>query len=199
MVDLYDGPTDLFCAGMAFGGSGVAVFSFFRYHPNLRMHPMYWYDFGYDSKAGPYSYYEDDDQQPTHLHKSPPQLSETSRSEYHRRSGKLLTHELAHLYGVDHCIFNRCVMMGTGHLVEDFAAPSHLCGVCLRKLQWRLGFSVTGRYTQLAKSFHAMGMHRESVWASKQATHILGTSAQYRSKKLGLPHYWFDLVFSKLE
>ena len=50
-----------------------------------------------------------------------------------------------HLYGLGHCIFNRCIMMGTGHLVEDFAAPFHLCGVCLRKMQWRLGFNVVGR------------------------------------------------------
>jgi len=33
MEDLYDGPKDLFCAGMAFGGDKVAVFSFARYHP----------------------------------------------------------------------------------------------------------------------------------------------------------------------
>ena len=37
-----------------------------------------------------------------------------------RRATKLLVHELAHVYGVDHCIYYACVMNGTGHLVEDF-------------------------------------------------------------------------------
>lgn len=95
-------------------------------------------------------------------------LSEESQAEFHRRCGKLLIHELMHLYGVDHCIFNRCIMMGTGHLVEDFAAPFHLCGVCLRKMQWRLGFDVVGRYELLADSFNDLGPTKEEKWTRKQ-------------------------------
>ena len=174
MVDLYDGPTDLFCAGMAFGGSAVAVFSFFRYHPHLRMSPMHWYDFGYAVEPGSYSYYEDGQTDKGHgrdsLSRDVPQNIDTE--EYLRRCGKLLSHELCHLYGLDHCIFSRCLMNGTGHLVEDFAAPAHLCPVCLRKLQWRLGFRVRGRYSLLTDAFHTMGMTRESVWTRKQVDQI---------------------------
>jgi hypothetical protein len=43
MEDLYSDPSDLFVAGMAAGGSNVAVFSFHRYHPNLKMDPGEWY------------------------------------------------------------------------------------------------------------------------------------------------------------
>ena len=39
MVDLYSANSDLFVAGMAAGGSNVAVFSFARYHPCLKMSP----------------------------------------------------------------------------------------------------------------------------------------------------------------
>lgn len=60
-------------------------------------------------------------------------------------------------------------MNGTGHLVEDFAVPTHLCGVCLRKLQWRLGFRVKERYRLLAGCFGSTGMGKEQKWASKQA------------------------------
>jgi len=56
MEDLFDGPTDLFCTGMAFGGNKVAVFSFFRYHPHLKMHPGTWHDFGYARTPSSYSY-----------------------------------------------------------------------------------------------------------------------------------------------
>eukprot|EP00586_Coscinodiscus_wailesii_P022029 CAMPEP_0172498510 /NCGR_PEP_ID=MMETSP1066-20121228/113478_1 /TAXON_ID=671091 /ORGANISM="Coscinodiscus wailesii, Strain CCMP2513" /LENGTH=459 /DNA_ID=CAMNT_0013271803 /DNA_START=50 /DNA_END=1427 /DNA_ORIENTATION=- len=139
MEDLYDKPKDLFCAGMAFGRDKVAVFSFARYHPFLKMHPLHWHHYGYTRTCDGYSYYEDDDQDPKGLTQDPPDIvgmKDKDVSEFLRRSSKLLTHELGHLYVLDHCIHNKCLMMGTGHLVEDFKAPSHLCGVCLRKLQW---------------------------------------------------------------
>mmetsp|Transcript_19784 Transcript_19784/g.28000 ORF Transcript_19784/g.28000 Transcript_19784/m.28000 type:complete len:432 (-) Transcript_19784:176-1471(-) len=166
MEDLFDAPKDLFCAGMAFGGSKVAVFSFFRYHPHLKMHPGTWHNFGYTEKSSSYSYYEDNNQNPKGLMPVPQPL--VNNPEFLRRSSKLLIHELGHLYGLDHCIFNRCLMMGTGHLVEDFQAPSHLCRVCLRKLQWRLGFAISGRYALLSEAFAEMGLKKEASWAQKQ-------------------------------
>lgn len=39
------------------------------------------------------------------------------------RAGKLLVHELMHIFGIDHCVAYECIMKGTGHLVEDFSAP----------------------------------------------------------------------------
>jgi len=166
MEDLFDAPTDLFCAGMAFGGSKVAVFSFFRYHPHLKMHPGTWHDFEYAKKPSTYSYYENNKQNPKGLSPLPQPLA--NNAEFLRRSSKLLTHELGHLYGLDHCIFNRCLMMGTGHLVEDFQAPCHVCPVCLRKLQWRLGFDVSGRYALLSEAFIKMGLQKEASWTKKQ-------------------------------
>ena len=170
MEDLFDGPSDLFCAGMAFGGDKVAVFSFKRYHPLIKMHPLYWHQFGYAETSDGYSYYDDDDQDPKGLSTHPAVISQKSQmeSEFLRRSCKLLTHELGHLYGIDHCIHNRCLMMGTGHLVEDFRAPTHLCGVCLRKLQWRTGFNVRMRYKLLTEVFTDMGLEKESKWTQKQ-------------------------------
>uniref|UniRef100_A0A7S1YSY6 Archaemetzincin n=1 Tax=Ditylum brightwellii TaxID=49249 RepID=A0A7S1YSY6_9STRA len=122
-------------------------------------------------KFSSYSYYDDDSKDKPEGTMDPIDIGDmnhTTGSEYLRRSGKLLVHELGHLYGIDHCIFNRCLMNGTAHLVEDFAAPSHLCGVCLRKLQWRLGFDVKGRYASLATAFSDMGMEKEQKWAQKQ-------------------------------
>jgi len=182
MEDLFDGPSDLFCAGMAFGGDKVAVFSFKRYHPLIKMHPLHWHRFGYTEKSDGYSYYEDDDQDPKGLSSHPPIIGSDARDscsqqgkieiEFLRRSCKLLTHELGHLYALDHCIHNRCLMMGTGHLVEDFRAPTHLCEVCLRKLQWRTGFNVRMRYKLLAKVFNQLGMEKESKWTQKQYDHL---------------------------
>mmetsp|Transcript_30683 Transcript_30683/g.35256 ORF Transcript_30683/g.35256 Transcript_30683/m.35256 type:complete len:484 (-) Transcript_30683:36-1487(-) len=190
MIDLFDSPKDLFCAGMAFGGSKVAAFSFHRYHPFLKMHPQQWHNYGYSNQCDGYSYYDDCNQSPNLTHDPPsifqspegssnPSSSSTTkdldkvRSEYFRRCGKLMTHELGHLFVLDHCIHNRCLMNGTGHLVEDFNAPSHLCGVCLRKLQWRTGFDVRQRYKLLAKAYNEMKMTKEKGWVNKQYNHLI--------------------------
>jgi len=175
MIDLYDGPSDLFCAGMAFGGDKVAVFSFARYHPLIKMHPGKWFHYGYSDKSDGYSYYEDDDQNPKGLAQTTPTITSSQSQieiEFLRRSSKLITHELGHLYGIGHCIHNRCLMMGTGHLVEDFNAPAHLCGVCLRKLQWRTGFDVRIRYKLLTDFFQRTGMTKEQKWTQKQIDHL---------------------------
>ena len=174
MQDLYDGPQDLFCAGMAAGGSKVAVFSFARYHPTLRMSPLHWWDYGYQTTCGTYSYFEPEER-PKGLAAQPPvQLSGRGTVEFLRRASKLVNHELGHLYGLDHCIYYNCLMRGTGHLVEDFAAPFHVCGICLRKLQWRLGFHVQARYHELERVLKkTMGnTSQEAAWAKRQATHI---------------------------
>ncbi|CAB9525498.1 Archaemetzincin-2 [Seminavis robusta] len=182
MDDLYMDPTDLFVSGMAFGGDKVAVFSFSRYHPHIKMHPGRWFDFGYGTKHDNYSYYEEAHINPIGARKKakknlpaltpePPTFDNMTRqaqTEFFRRCAKILVHELGHLYGLDHCIFNRCIMNGTGHLVEDFLAPFHLCPVCLRKLQWRLGFSVVYRYKKLADSLRGLGMDKEEKWIGKQ-------------------------------
>jgi len=57
-----------------------------------------------------------------------------------RRSAKVLAHETAHMFGLRHCIYFHCVMNGSNHLEESDARPMHLCPVCLRKLQFSIGF-----------------------------------------------------------
>lgn len=59
MEDFYEDPSDLFVSVMAAGGSKLAVFSFSRCHPHIKIHPEHWYDSGYGSKADDYSYHDD--------------------------------------------------------------------------------------------------------------------------------------------
>src|SRR5208337_989956 len=66
-----------------------------------------------------------------------------------RRSCKVLAHETAHMFGLAHCIYFRCLMNGSNHLAESDARPMHLCPVCLRKLQTSVGFDVVHRYQNL--------------------------------------------------
>ena len=116
MLDLYSGRDDLFIAGMASPCQGVAVLSFARYHPHLKMCPFHWDDIGYISKASYYSYYEDNKRRPRTVSQMPPfdSMDKVSRTEYTRRAGKLLVHEICHVFGLEHCIYYHCLMNGTG-------------------------------------------------------------------------------------
>lgn len=168
MEDLYSSEGDLFIAGMAAGGSKVAVLSFARYHPRIRMNFQNWYDYGYAAKSAEYSYFEENKARPSTVPVPPAELDAASKANYLRRAGKLVVHELGHVYGIDHCIHYHCVMNGTGHLVEDFTSPAHLCAVCLRKLQFRMGFDVPQRYKNLLRVFKAGGLTKEAKWVQKR-------------------------------
>lgn len=170
MCDLYSCAADLFVAGMAAGGSKVAVLSFARYHPMLKMCPEIWQSYGYITKSSNYSYFEDNKRRPHTSAEAPSQesMASSARSEFFRRAGKLLIHEMCHVYGIDHCIHYHCLMNGTAHLVEDFASPCHICCVCLRKLQFRLGFDIIARYEALREVYSRFGLSEQVRWAQRR-------------------------------
>jgi archaemetzincin len=61
-----------------------------------------------------------------------------------RRSCKVLVHETAHMFSLAHCIFFRCILNGSNHLQESDSRPLSLCPVCLRKIQFSIGFDAAG-------------------------------------------------------
>jgi archaemetzincin len=173
MEDLYSSEGDLFIAGMAAGVSKAAVLSFARYHPRIRMHFQNWYDYGYVAQSAEYSYFEEGKPRPKNVSTHAPEvLDKESQANYLRRAGKLVVHELGHVYGIDHCVHYHCVMNGTGHLVEDFSAPAHLCGVCLRKVQFRMGFEVVARYERLKDVFQRGVLQKEARWVERRLEHL---------------------------
>jgi archaemetzincin len=83
-----------------------------------------------------------------------------------RQSCKVLAHETAHLFGLEHCIFFQCAMNGSNHLDESDARPMHLCPVCLRKLQHSIGFDVVARYRELERFYRSAGIDGEAGWVT---------------------------------
>ena len=81
-----------------------------------------------------------------------------------RRSRKVLAHETSHMFGLTHCTFLNCLMNGSNHLAESDRRPLHLCPVCLRRLQWSVGFDVLARYTALEKLDRVAGFTDEADW-----------------------------------
>lgn len=90
-----------------------------------------------------------------------------------RRSSKVLAHETGHLFGIQHCIWYRCLMNGSNHLGEADARPLHLCPVDLRKLEWSIGFDVVERYRRLRDFHHQAGFEDEAQWLETRIHRIV--------------------------
>ena len=98
------------------------------------------------------------------------------------RACKTAAHEVMHMYGIGHCLHRACLMNGAGHLLEDFAAPAHLCPVDLSKLVAALGASceLVPRYRALLAfcEEHAASeaaIAAQAVWV-RRALESLGES-----------------------
>jgi len=85
-----------------------------------------------------------------------------------RRSCKVVAHETSHMFGIEHCIYFRCVLNGSNHLAESDARPMHLCPVDLRKLQWSVGFDVIERYRRLRAVCERAGFADEARWCQRE-------------------------------
>jgi archaemetzincin len=94
-----------------------------------------------------------------------------------RRSCRVLAHEIAHMFGLQHCIYFKCVLNGSNHLQESDSRPLHLCPVCLRKLQYSIGFDVVARYRNLLHFYQKAGLDDEAKWVAKRLEWILGAEA----------------------
>jgi archaemetzincin len=89
-----------------------------------------------------------------------------------RRSFKVLAHETSHMFGLAHCTYFNCLMNGSNHLVEADRRPLRLCPVCLRKLQWSIGFDVLKRYSALEGIYRANGFTDEADWLTRRLKNL---------------------------
>ena len=85
---------------------------------------------------------------------------------------KVLAHETGHMFGLTHCVYFRCVMNGSNHLQESDRRPLHLCPVCLRKLQFTVGFDVVKRYEALGRFYKQAGLKDEGAWVDRRLEKI---------------------------
>ena len=89
-----------------------------------------------------------------------------------RRSCRVLAHETCHMFGIEHCVWFRCLMNGSNDLAESDARPLHLCPVDLRKLQWSIGYDVVERYQRLLSFYREEGFEDEAQWLEKRLRFI---------------------------
>jgi len=138
MIDLYPKDEWNFVFGQAMLTKRVGVFSFARYDPNFAT-----------NNSG----------------------KELSEDNYHlllRRSLKVMSHEIIHMFGVHHCIYYACLMQGSNHLMEADGRPMHLCPIDLHKLKQQVGFSFSKRYEDLLNFFSKnKGFEKEVEWITQ--------------------------------
>jgi len=60
-----------------------------------------------------------------------------------------LTHEICHTFGIEHCIYYTCLMNGCNSIEEAKKQPLYECPICLRKLQYSIGFDILERYKKM--------------------------------------------------
>lgn len=89
-----------------------------------------------------------------------------------RRSLKVLSHEVGHMFGLRHCVYFLCLMSGSNNLEEADRRPMHACPVCLRKLQHAVGFDVVARYEALQRIYRATGLSYEAAWVAARLREI---------------------------
>ncbi|UJR31510.1 hypothetical protein I4U23_018999 [Adineta vaga] len=157
--DFYSDESDLFIAGLAEGNARVAAFSFFRYDPRLTFGSEFWYDWKIKETKS----------------LSIPQIILL-------RSCRLLTHEIGHLFGIDHCIYYNCLMNGSGHLDEDFSQPLFLCPIDLRKLSQLSKSDFVQRYEQLLE-FCITHQFDEEINILKKRLEILKNNQSIKKNK----------------
>ena len=74
-----------------------------------------------------------------------------------------LTHEIGHTFGMEHCIYYTCLMNGCNNLEEAKKQPLYECPVCLRKLQYSIGFDPLERYEKILNVTKMFGGYFDSA------------------------------------
>jgi archaemetzincin len=80
------------------------------------------------------------------------------------------------MFSLAHCIFFRCILNGSNHLQESDSRPLFLCPVCLRKLQFSIGFDVLDRYDKLFNFYRKVGFDDEARWVAGRLKRIASTA-----------------------
>ncbi|CAI2372880.1 unnamed protein product [Moneuplotes crassus] len=97
------------------------------------------------------------------------------------RSIKVMTHEIGHMFGMQHCVYYQCAMNGSMSAEEASTRPVQLCPICLRKLWYNIGFDPLERFKALAEVsdinkyfdetkewYYAMVEHLESIYSEQK-------------------------------
>lgn len=84
-----------------------------------------------------------------------------------RRTMKVATHEMGHIFSMAHCTLFECNMCGSNHLAEADSRPLALCPHCLAKLCYATGAKPAKRFEQLIDFYKAHGLKPEQEFCER--------------------------------
>lgn len=85
-----------------------------------------------------------------------------------KKTTSVICHEIAHTFGLEHCIYYRCIMNGSNTIEEDDKLPLFLCPICLRKLHFLLNFDIELRYKKLMNYCLKYNFSNEYKWYKRR-------------------------------
>ena len=147
--DLYAGADWNFVFGEATLFSRVGVFSFARMDPAFPRPPA-----------------------------DPAARDTAARALLLRRCLKVVTHEIGHMFGMEHCTAGLCLMNGSNSAPEMDRTPLHLCPTCVRKVAHACDLDVVERYRRLETFYKAAGLEAEATFAARRIARLSAASGR---------------------
>jgi archaemetzincin len=71
------------------------------------------------------------------------------------------SHEIGHMFSLNHCTYAKCVMNGSNSLYETDQCPNRLCSECQRKLSWNFHYDNIKRLQELNAYFKNNKLERD--------------------------------------
>ena len=71
------------------------------------------------------------------------------------------SHEIGHMFSLNHCIYAKCVMNGSNSLYETEYCPNRLCSECQQKLLWNFHYDNLKRLQELNAYFKKNKLERD--------------------------------------
>ncbi|UKB84670.1 archaemetzincin [Chryseobacterium sp. MEBOG06] len=85
---------------------------------------------------------------------------------------KISSHEIGHMFGINHCLNANCVMNGTNSLTETDYHLARACSLCQRKLNSSLHFDNQKRLLELKKFFERQHLNTELSFAQQDLNRL---------------------------
>ncbi len=87
-----------------------------------------------------------------------------------KRTLKTATHEMGHMFSMQHCILYQCNMCGSNSRHESDKRPLELCPECMAKVCWATGVKPEKRCGELLKLCREFGLTAEAEFYQKLAS-----------------------------
>ncbi len=84
------------------------------------------------------------------------------------RSIKTSSHEIGHMFSLNHCINAVYLMNGVNNIDESDSKPNALCSECLKKLSWNLKYNDEVRLKDLISFLNSHNLKKDAVVLQNQ-------------------------------